>query len=235
MKYIVNDFQHPPVRAQKATPIEFRKTSYPLAETIEVTQNGDAIEVKEGVSITQPSHVAAILSLYEELKAEGDKSVNNDLHYLMEEFDKVFQVLYKEKNPEHYQIAMMKIKGMTNKQIQEQLKADTGVTHTYEHLSTLWTTKIPKEIADIATDEYIYWYYTTQKPGIFKKCSKCGQIKLMNSRFFSKNKTSKDGYYSQCKECRNAAAREKLQKQREMKREQLKEGQVILCQNSEQA
>ena len=41
------------------------------------------------------------------------------------------------------------------------------------------------------------------KPGKWKKCSRCGQIKLAHNNFFSKNKTSKDHFYSICKCCRN--------------------------------
>ena len=39
--------------------------------------------------------------------------------------------------------------------------------------------------------------------GKWKKCSRCGQIKLAHNKYFSKNKTSKDGFYSICKNCRN--------------------------------
>ena len=46
-------------------------------------------------------------------------------------------------------------------------------------------------------------HYTEEERGKWKRCSKCGQIKLANNRFFSKNNTSKDGWYSICKECRN--------------------------------
>jgi hypothetical protein len=44
---------------------------------------------------------------------------------------------------------------------------------------------------------------TNEEYGKWKKCSRCGQIKLANNRFFSKNSTSKDGFYSICKCCRN--------------------------------
>jgi hypothetical protein len=42
-----------------------------------------------------------------------------------------------------------------------------------------------------------------KEKGAYKKCSRCGQIKLANNKYFSKNKTSKDGFYSICKACRN--------------------------------
>ena len=40
--------------------------------------------------------------------------------------------------------------------------------------------------------------------GKYKTCTRCGQIKLAHNKYFSKNKTSKDGFYSICKCCRNS-------------------------------
>ena len=45
--------------------------------------------------------------------------------------------------------------------------------------------------------------YTEEEKGQWKRCSRCGEIKLAHNKFFSKNKTSKDGFYSICKKCRN--------------------------------
>ena len=53
------------------------------------------------------------------------------------------------------------------------------------------------------------WHFTYQEKGKWKRCSRCGEIKLAHTRFFSVNKTSKDGFYSICKKCRNAKGRKK--------------------------
>jgi hypothetical protein len=70
-------------------------------------------------------------------------------------------------------------------------------------LSSLWRNKIPKLIASQAEDELLDWWYLTQEKGKYKKCTRCGQIKLAHNKYFSKNKTSKDKFYSICKNCRN--------------------------------
>ena len=50
---------------------------------------------------------------------------------------------------------------------------------------------------------HFYKHYTLEEKGKWKKCSKCQEIKLAHPYFFTKNKTSKDGWYSICKCCRN--------------------------------
>ena len=58
-------------------------------------------------------------------------------------------------------------------------------------------------IASVAEDDWLDNYYLNTEKGKYKKCSCCGQIKLAHNKYFSKNKTSKDGFYSLCKDCRN--------------------------------
>ena len=236
MKYTIKQLENPPVRRTNTNAIYWGE-NHPLVEEIKVSENGDSIEVTEGVSIVDATHVAAILSLYNELMAESEKNPNSDVAYLMEEFNKIFKGTFKEQYPTQYRIAELKIQGVKNSDIHNILKEEEGVGHTAEYISSIWTKKIPKIISDIAIDEYIYWYYTTQKPGIFKKCSLCGQIKLRNSRYFSKNHTSKDGYYSQCKDCRNAKDKEKQKRYRwkikEEARNAKSRGEVKICQTKD--
>jgi hypothetical protein len=84
------------------------------------------------------------------------------------------------------------------------LKEKHNIYHTVEYISSLWRNKIPKLIAEQEKENFLLWYYTFEEKGQWKKCSKCGQIKLAHNRFFSKNNTAKDGWYSQCKACRNS-------------------------------
>ena len=62
-----------------------------------------------------------------------------------------------------------------------------GIKHSLEYISSLWRKKIPKLIASQAEDEYLYWYYLNIEKGKYKKCSRCGQVKLAHNKYFVKN------------------------------------------------
>ena len=92
---------------------------------------------------------------------------------------------------------------MQNIEIQKILEEEFNTTHSIEYISSLWRKKIPQLLASVAEDEYLDYYYLEVEKGNYKKCNRCGQVKLAHNKYFSKNKTSKDGWYSICKECRN--------------------------------
>jgi hypothetical protein len=100
-------------------------------------------------------------------------------------------------------LLIYKIDGKQNAEIQELLDKEFGITYSVEYLSSLWRNKIPKLLAEQAKEDYLMWHFTYVEKGKWKRCSRCGEAKLTNNRFFSKNNTSKDGFYSICKKCRN--------------------------------
>lgn len=112
-----------------------------------------------------------------------------------------------------YDLIIYKIDGMTNENIQATLENDYGVRHSVEYISSLWRKKIPKLIAEAAQRDWLEWHFTYEEYGKWKRCSRCGRIKLAHNMFFSKNNTSKDNFYSICKTCRNA----KTQKNKQVK------------------
>ena len=165
--------------------------------------DADGYPIPEGVSLLDPAVCSAILCNYSRLKQDSFDQFEGDLYYLMDAFDQVADIALKE-YPLYDKIVECKIDGLQNIQIQEILEKEFGIKHSLEYISSLWRKKIPKLIASTAEDEYLDWYYREQEKGKYKRCSRCGQIKLAHNKYFSKNKTSKDGFYSICKKCRNS-------------------------------
>ena len=158
--------------------------------------------IPKGVSLLNPVVCSAILCNYSRLKEDSFDRFEGDLYYLMLAFDEIADKALKE-YPLYEKIVECKVDGLQNTQIQEILQMEFGIKHSLEYISSLWRKKIPKLIASAAEDQYLDWYYLNEEKGKYKRCSRCGQIKLAHNKYFSKNKTSRDGFYSICKKCRN--------------------------------
>lgn len=192
-------------------PIRFTKishTTFPNRLEESFTLNDENFVVPSGISLCDPKICSYILCNYSRLKEDGWGHFDGDLYYLMESFDDCADRALKN-YPVYEEIVTCKIDGMQNAEIQKILEQKFNVKHSLEYISSLWRKKIPGLIASTAEDDILEWYFFNVKKGKYKKCSRCGQIKLAHNKYFSKNKTSKDGFYSICKNCRNAKTKEK--------------------------
>ena len=169
---------------------------------ITITEDGQ-VKSTELVSLFDQKHVSALLCNYSKLKEDAWSKFSSDSYYLMEDLDNLIERTLQDKYPLYYDLLIYKIDGKQNIEIQELLNEKHGIKHSVEYISSLWRNKIPKLLAEQAQEDYLIWYYTMQERGKWKRCSRCGEVKLAHNRFFSKNKTSKDGFYSICKCCRN--------------------------------
>ena len=195
-QYIIKNAFRKPVVTMQAS----HETHWVPLEYTEEVVNG---EIKyTGVSLLDPKVCSAVLCNYSKLKAAGEGNFTSDTWYFMEDFDAVCGRALKN-YPYYEKLVELKIDGKQNLEIQESLQTEFGIKHSIEYISSLWRNKIPKLIAAQAEEEFLDWWYLTQEKGEYKKCSRCGQIKLAHNKYFSKNKTSKDNFYSICKTCRN--------------------------------
>ena len=198
-QYVLKSIYKPPITLMKVTK---NLNQINLDQCITVDQNGEPIS-NCLISLFNPYHVCCLLCNYSKLKEDCWGHFDNDWWYLMEDFDNLSERALKNNYPILYDIMIYKIDGMQNKEIQEKIKQDYGITYSITYLSAVWRQKIPKIISEKAKEEWIIWHYTFEEKGKWKKCSRCHQIKLAHPYFFTKNKTAKDGWYSMCKCCRN--------------------------------
>lgn len=204
-QYILKDMYRMPVRSHTAN--NTRGNGIELEEEVYFDENGEPTS-DSLVTFFKPEHVSAILCNYEALEHHLGNKHSNDFYYMFEDF-KELMARALESYPAYLTLVEEKIKGETNASIQKTLIEKHNLSHTPEYISSLWKNKIPKIISEKAKDDYLYWYYTEKEYGTWKKCTRCGEVKLAHNRYFSKNNTSKDGFYSICKECRNKKNKEK--------------------------
>lgn len=198
-QYIIRSAYKPPIYCMNAIK-SFSKIDFD--ENISISGN-DEIEDNSLVSFFNPKHISALLCNYSRLKEDAWGKFYSDSYFLMEDLDTLIEKTLRDSYPMYYDLLIYKIDGKQNLEIQSLLNQKHNVKHSVEYISSLWRNKIPKLLSEQAQEDYLIWYYTTQKKGKWKKCSRCGEIKLAHNKFFSKNKTSKDHFYSICKCCRN--------------------------------
>lgn len=198
------------VKKMKQVLIEMRKDQYALLNMYRQpiyskggSGNGDLSQkTRVDVSFTDVETVKSLLVNYHYLKTEHGYSLDSDIKWIVEDLDRLIEKTFKDKQNLLY-ILKMKTEGYQNKEIREGLIDIFNIKHTEEYISSLYRNKIPKEIVKVATDEYLDYMYLNHWKGAYKKCTKCGKIKLESNRNFSINKTMSSNYYSICKECRN--------------------------------
>lgn len=200
-QYIIKDAYRKPIIPKS---IIHSKYYIELEDKTYIADSGEIIP--QGVSLIDPKVCSAILCNYSKLKGDSEDAVNSDLRCLLQDFDNIVTIALK-KYPIYEKIIIYKIDGISNSEIVDKIQLKFGIKHTPEYISCLWRNKIPKLIANAAEDQWLNWYYLNEQKGMYKKCNRCGQIKLAHNKYFSKNKTSKDSFYSICKECRNKKTR----------------------------
>ena len=188
-------------------PTKLSHTRVPIALDEDFDFDDEGYIIPSGVSLIDKKVCSMILCNYAALKEEAYGKFDSDLYYLMEAFDDAADRALTPL-PMYRYIVEAKIDGAQNAEIQEHIEQEFGIKHSLEYISSLWRNKIPKLIASTAEDDALDIYYLSNIRGKLKRCSRCGQIKLAHNKYFSKNKTSKDGLYSLCKQCRNSKNKE---------------------------
>lgn len=171
-----------------------------LDENTYLSPNGEIIA--EGINFCNPRIISEILVNYAHLKEDSHDRFLDDTWYMMLDFDELCGRALKDEPILEF-IVERKIDGKMNQDIQKEVELRFGVKYSPEYISSLWRKKIPKIVAVQAQKDWLDHYYTEVERGKWKRCSKCHQYLLAHPINFSRNCSSKDGFYSHCKNCRN--------------------------------
>lgn len=170
-----------------------------IDENITIDENGMPIS-DNTISLLNPDCVSILLCYYSQLKEESIDDFQSDLRFMLMDLEDAAEKALKNE-PVLFDLLIWKIDGRTNEEIIKLMESTYGINHTEQYYSSVWRKQIPKLIVEQVQKDLLNWYYSTQEYGQWKQCGRCGEIKLAHPMFFSKN-TSKDGFYSICKECR---------------------------------
>jgi hypothetical protein len=173
-------------------------------------ENGNIVEIsKNTINFGLKETYRGLLLNYVDLKNKYYDKPNSDMWAILKDFEDILKKT--ELTFEEKLLISLLFEDLSQKQIREILK-DGGIKFTKDKVSRMINEQIPRKLLDtylLFIDDYIYSNWIKGK---YKKCSKCGEIKLIsNDRYFRKRHDSKDGFRNECRICESSAKKcEKL-------------------------
>lgn len=192
-----------------------------MTKSVMALRNLDEKEGKEGVlDFRDPVQVKKFIQFAEELQDYVQKKgiihaemVDKALHW--------FQYFVNRCNltPEEELILKFKIAKKGNKDIMKALEERGLTPYKENYISTVYTKRVLNAIAAQAQECQRMIEYITMGRGVFKECSECHRLIPRNSIYFNQRNNTKDGFYSDCKECRKKKRVEKAKQKAEAAQE----------------
>lgn len=186
--------------------IDIRKDEVAMKEMLKgyIRFKHIAPEVEEqdysGFNFTNAEHVKALFDDYSELKQNSFDDTHGDIKIILEVFESV--VDHTDFDDYLFDIFIMKIDGLSRKEIVNTIKEKHDITLSESRISQITMNVIPDMIVETYKKSFEDWVYTFVIKGIYKKCNKCCESKLINN--FGVEKRSKDGRRTICNDCRKA-------------------------------
>lgn len=161
---------------------------------------GDYILVSENqLDYGDKKHIYYLIKFYSALKQESYNDNNADMKHIL--FLLEYLIDNTGLSDRDIDIITWIIDGDNYETIGEKLKEKYNLNWYGDTISRTFDS-ICSKIADFYRKDYEDWFYTFVAKGKYKTCSKCGEVKLANERYFSPRSDDKgDGFYSYCRKC----------------------------------
>lgn len=150
------------------------------------------------IDFRNSNHIYILFEHYEDLRIEGTDRPENTPAAILDTLD-FYTDLANLSDAKKF-ILEAKKKKVDNKTISEEVNRKFGLSHSANYISTIYKQKICGEIAAAVILHYDY-YMNRENPFAWKRCNKCGELKLKDTREFMRKTKSSDGLSGRCKEC----------------------------------
>jgi hypothetical protein len=166
-------------------------------------ENGEIVEIsKNRILMSDVNTYKGLILTYKDLKDKYNDKQDSDIWALLIDFEKVLKNT-KLTNEEQFVLSVV-LDGYSQKQIMDMYKKINVKKITKDRISNMINNIIPNKLLNTYLKMIDEWLYTYKIKGRYKKCSKCGEFKLIsNDRYFGKDPRNKDGFQSICKKCDN--------------------------------
>ena len=167
----------------------------------ETRGEGDQLEVKWVVrehtfDWENPIHVRALINNLDLLKDQMQAKLDTYGRTLIWDFERYREMA--NLSPLRNFLLDLKIDRVPYDDILEQLQIKFGIVYNKNHLCTILSKEIPKQIAETAKKHRLLIDTPIEERKI---CFKCGAALPRDTLFFSRNSSRKDGFSSNCKAC----------------------------------
>lgn len=143
-----------------------------------------------------PLHVRALINYYDALYDQVHEKLDTYGRALLFDFER-YRAMCDFSEVREY-ILDKKIEKMPYSEIIENLQIKYGLKYNENHLCTILAKEIPEKIATAAKKHRLI---SDTPEDECKKCYTCGRLLPRDALFFVRNRSRKDGFSSNCKEC----------------------------------
>lgn len=167
-----------------------------------VNEKGEYILVSENkIELKKKEHLAALIKYYVDLKEKYKHKFNSSMWANLWVLDEL--IAESELAEDEKWILNLNRQDINQREIAEECTKEFEKDYKQWYISSVLGNHIPSKVHKLSLDKYDDWLYTYKIKGKYKKCTKCGEIKLIsNNRYFSPDKRNADKFHSICRKCR---------------------------------
>lgn len=167
-------------------------------------EDGEIIEISRNiVSLGDVNTYKGLILNYKDLRDKYEHNQQSDWWALIKDFEYILSKT--DFTDDEKFVLEVLFDGYSQKQIREKYENVNLEKITKDRIHRMINVSIPKKLLNTHLDIIQDWLVINKQFGKYKVCSKCGESKLANERYFRFDRLAKDNLRNQCRKCESLA------------------------------